>query len=220
MENRYTDQIKHLMENVYSVADNLDEMGVSESIPFIDSNEGIRGLIQTDVLLFVFRIIDKAKRINNECVDYLNECLGYRFTILTAEMARKRAVDAESPAMCLLLTMFIYLDKQLGGNGLSALYAETISFVTLGYFRCQEHTSLEEMIRYSRYTTCCLDMIERALGEKVDFDPLGIVNSDQKELIKSAVEVDRLIHEKEEDPVIKSGQSLFLCDARPGAYAS
>ena len=53
MSNHYSAQIKGLMENVFSVADNLDVRGISSQIPFVDPEDGMRGAIRADVLLFV-----------------------------------------------------------------------------------------------------------------------------------------------------------------------
>lgn len=210
MENKYTEQIKDLMENVYSVADNLDAQGISEHIPFVDPEEGMRGAIRADILLFILRTIDKDKRINGDCLSFLNDCLGFGFTTLTAEMARKKAIETDVPQICFLLPPFILLDKQLGGSKLSTIYVETLAYVTLGYFQCQDHTSLEEMVSYCRYTNTCIGLIEKAFGEKVEFDPLGNVTSEHKELIKCAVEVDKLINKKENDPVIAALEEALI----------
>ena len=204
MGSQYTNKIKHLIENIYTVADSMDSIGVSESIPYVDPEEGMRGTIRTDVLLFIFRIIDKDKRINDECVSYLNECFGYNFSVLTVEIARKKTIDSEVPQMCILLPAFILLDKQLHGIEISSLYLETMAFVTLGFFRCQDRTSIEEMVSYYRYINTGMKMVEKALGKKVDFDPLSVVSSEHMEIIKYAVEVDELIHKDEEDPLIKA----------------
>ena len=114
MEITYTDQMKHLLKKVYSVTDKFEAGSLGENSQPSDPNAGMRGMIRADVLLFIFRIIDKGKPITDKCVEYLNECLGYSFTLLTAEMARKKADDIEKPPMCFLLPMFVLLDKQLG----------------------------------------------------------------------------------------------------------
>ena len=59
------------------------------------------------------------------------------------------------------------------------------------------------MIQDCRYSEGCIKLVEKTLGEKVDFDPLEPISSDNKELIKTAVEVDKLLHKPEEDPLIK-----------------
>lgn len=96
------------------------------------------------------------------------------------------------------------MDKQIGGCAISSVYVQTLCFIALGYLAAQEHTSLEDMVRYCRYATTCIQMIEKTLNEKVDFDPLGFIESDKKDLIITAVEVDKLLHKSEEDPVLNA----------------
>ena len=71
-----------------------------------------------------------------------------------------------------------------------------MAYVSLGYLCLQKQISLKEMIRFSRYTNYYTEIIEQTLKEEVDFDPLEVVESDQKELINCAVEVDNYIHKK------------------------
>lgn len=210
MEKGYAEKMKDVMQSVYEMADNLDAKGVGENIPFVDKEEGLRGAIKTDILLFLLRLPDHDKRIGSECRSYINDCLGYDFSELTLEVARKKANDANLPQICALLPYFILIDKQLGGCKISAVYVLAICYMALGYIASQDHTSLEEMVRYCRYASGCIHMIEKTLDEKVDFDPLGFVESDKKDLIISAVEVDKLLHKSEEDPVIK-GLEETLC---------
>ena len=107
MDSEYISHVKSLMKSVYIIADDLDAKGIGGMIPFVDSEEGMRGAIRADILLFVLRIIENDKRINDECVAYLNECIGFNFTPLTAEIARKKAVESNIPQLCVLLPPFI-----------------------------------------------------------------------------------------------------------------
>lgn len=149
------------------------------------------------------------------CRQYINDCLGYDFGELTIEMVRKKAMESNLPKICTLLPYFLLLDKQIGGCAISTVYVQTLCFIALGYIAEQEHTSLEEMVRYCRYATTCLQMIEKTLNEKVDFDPLGFIDSDKKDIITTAVEVDKLLHKADDDPVVKELEEA-LCSIVAG----
>lgn len=210
METTYTDKMKDVMQSVYEMADKLDAKGIGHNIPFVNPEEGLRGAIKTDILLFLLRLTDKEKQISPGCRHYINDCFGYDFGELAIELARKKVTESNLPQICVLLPYFILLDKQVGGNKISSVYVQTLCYLALGYIKEQEHTSLEEIVRYYRYSAGCIQLIEKTLGERVDFDPLEPISSDAKEIIKSAVEVDRLIHKPEDDPAIK-GLEEALC---------
>lgn len=99
---------------------------------------------------------------------------------------------------------------QLGGNSLSSVYIRTLAFVTLGFFQCQEYTSLEEVVNYFRYTTASMELVEKTLGQKVDYDPLECLNSEKAELVKYAIEVDKEIHKREKDPYIGALEETLM----------
>ena len=215
MEKGYADKMKDVMQRVFEMADNLDAKGIGEQIPFVNKSDGMRGAIKTDILLFLLRVADPDKLICPACRQYINDCLGYDFSELTIEMARKKAVDSNLPRICALLPYFILLDKQIGGCAISSVYVQTLCFIALGYLAAQEHTSLEDMVRYCRYATTCIQMIEKTLNEKVDFDPLGFIESDKKDIITTAVEVDKLLHKADDDPVVKELEEA-LCSIVAG----
>lgn len=58
METTYTDKMKEVMQSVYEMADNLDAKGIGNNIPFVNPEEGLRGAIKTDILLFLLRLTD------------------------------------------------------------------------------------------------------------------------------------------------------------------
>ena len=215
MEKGYAEKMKDVMQRVFEMADNLDAKGIGKQIPFVNKSDGMRGAIKTDILLFLLRVTDPDKLICPACRRYINDCLGYDFGELTIEMARKKAVESNLPKICTLLPYFILLDKQIGGCAISTVYVQTLCFIALGYIAEQEHTSLEEMVRYCRYATTCLQMIEKTLNEKVDFDPLGFIDSDKKDIITTAVEVDKLLHKADDDPVVKELEEA-LCSIVAG----
>ena len=215
MEKGYAEKMKDVMQRVFEMADNLDAKGIGEQIPFVNKNDGMRGAIKTDILLFLLRVTDPDKLICPACRQYINDCLGYDFGELAIEMARKKAVESNLPKICTLLPYFILLDKQIGGCAISSVYVQTLCFIALGFLAAQEHTSLEDMVRYCRYATTCIQMIEKTLNEKVDFDPLGFIESDKKDIITTAVEVDKLLHKADDDPVVKELEEA-LCSIVAG----
>lgn len=210
MNNSYSIQIKDLMEDMFSVADNLDERGISAHVPFVDESEGMRGTMRADILLFVLRIIDSNRRITDECVTFLNECIGFNFSKLSAEVAREKAIASDVPELCILLPAFILIDKQLGGSKLSTIYIQTLSYVALGYLQCQDSISLEEMVNYYRYSSACIDLADKALNTKIDFDPLENVSSEHMDVIKCAVDVDQRINNREKDPFVLAMEEALV----------
>ena len=197
-----TAQIKDMMDSLFEVIDNLDERGVGKQIPFVDGDNGLRDLVQADLLLFVMRIADDdGKMISSECLNYINECLACNFTPLTFEVARKKAKDVNVPNMCLALPIFILIDKMIGGNRLSSAYIGALSFVMLGYIKCEDNNSLEKMVKYYRLADGCSRMIEKTLGEKVDYDPLHMLEDSTAEIVRLATEIDKKVHK--DDPIIE-----------------
>ena len=83
-------------------------------------------------------------------------------------MVRKKAVESNLPKICTLLPYFILLDKQIGGCAISSVYVQTLCFIALGFLVAQEHTSLEDMVRYCRYATTCIQMIMNQANRLVD----------------------------------------------------
>ena len=196
-----TEQIKDMMDSVYEVIANLDARGLGKHITGCEE-DGLKGLVQADMLLFIVRSANPKETISDECLEYINTCLGYNLTTLTFEIARKKALDTELPELCMALPFFVLIDKHIGGNRLSTVYVQAASYVTLGYIQLEEHTTLEEMVAYYRLSQGCIDLIENALGKKVEFDPLERLKDDQAKLIRTAVEIDRMIHKK--NPVVEA----------------
>lgn len=211
VEKDFAESVRELVQTMYGIVDDLDARGVGENIPFVDKKDGMRGTIRIDILLFLLRLTDKGKPISPECRNYINEYLGYDFSELTIEIARDKVAESGVPRVCIMLPCFILLDKKLGGNRLSSAYVQMMSYVALGFLQFQEHTTLEEIVRYHRYCSTCIQLIEKTLGKKVDFDPLGVINSSKRDLIKRAIEVDERFHGREEDPVNKAIEEGLCC---------
>lgn len=209
MDGGFSEMMQDLVKSLYGVADTLDENGISSQIPFIAKTNGMREAIKTDILLFLLRLIDKDKQICPACREYINTCLGYSFSELTIEIARKKVADASLPQFCFLLPYYIYIDKKLGNNKLSVTYMRTICYVALGFLKVQEQTSLEEVVRYYRYSIGCIQLIKKALEKNVDFDPLEIMSSSKIDLIKTAIETDKHIHKWDDDPLLKQVEEVL-----------
>ena len=209
IDSSFSEMMQDLVKSLYGVADTLDANGISSQIPFIAKTNGMREAIKTDILLFLLRLIDKDKPICPTCREYINTCLGYGFSELTIEIARKKVADASLPQFCFLLPYYIYIDKKLGKNKLSVVYMRTICYVALGLFKTQEQTSLEEIVRYYRYSTGCIQLIEKALKKHVDFDPLEILDSSKIDLIKMAIETDKHILKWDEDPLLNQVEEVL-----------
>lgn len=192
-------QVKSIMDKLNLLAEMLDEKGISEQIPFVQKGSSLKDTIKVDIMLLIFSTIGEDT-ISPECVEYLNATMGYNFTQLTAEIARKKTLDAGLPHICFLLPFFILLDAKIGGNAISNVYLQTITLVSLGYLKCKDDVSVQEMVNLYRYILPCREMVEETLGEKLDHDPMDMFDSEKRDLIECAIEVDKKIHA--ENPAI------------------
>ena len=203
MSNVYVEKMKDLMKNLFEVADNLESKGIGKLIPYIDQDTSFRDVVKMDVQLFLFRLLDQDKQISPSSINYLNECLDCNYGELSLEMMRRKTVSSTTPHICVLLPFFIAIDNQSDRQKVSVAYVQAICCVALGFLESQDRTSLEEMVRYSRYASACLKIIEKNHGIIIDFDPLLFIQEDKKKMIETAVEVYNQLHKPEDDPVIR-----------------
>ena len=115
----------------------------------------------------------------------------------------RRRTTTSSTHICVLLPFFIAIDNKDDRQKISVSYVQAVSCVALGFLESQDRTSLEEMVRYSRYTSACLQIIENSHGIKIDFDPLQFIRDDKKKMIETEVEVYNQLHKPEDDPIIR-----------------
>ena len=202
MDANYIVQIRDILNDLFKLADSLDAQGIGKIIPFVSDTEGIRGSMKTDILRFIFRVVRREKTIDGACLQYINECLGYHFSSLTLEMAKEKSCDRKLPDICFLLPYFIMIDQKCSCHQLSSVYIKTVAYAVIGYLHYQEHTYLDEIVNYYRFTSMCIHMIEKSLGKEIGFDPLDGLTSDKIDLIRSAIEVDQRIHPEDADPVV------------------
>ena len=203
-----TTQIKEMMDSLFEVIDNLDCHGIGKQIPFVDGDNGLRELVKADIFLFIARVADDdGNMISPACLNYLNGCLDYDFSPFTFELARKKAIDSNLPNICLAIPVFILVDKMVGGNRMSSTYIQTLSFVMIGYIKCEDNNSLDKMVKYYRLSDGCIQMIEGTLEGKVDYDPLNMIEDSTAEIIRLAAEIDKKVHK--DDPIISRVQDAI-----------
>ena len=210
MEGNYVENTKGLIQSMYQLADNLEAQGIGNNIPFVDKKEGLRGAVKNDYLVFLLTLADTDKQICQSSRYFINECLGCEFSELALEVARHKVMEAKLPQICMLVPYMILIDKQIGGNKYSSVYVQTVCYIALGYLQSQEHTSLEEIVRYERYASGCIQLIEKALCCSLDFDPLTLLKSDKIDLIRKAINIDKQLHKREDDPVIKALEAAII----------
>ena len=99
--------------------------------------------------------------------------------------------ESYAAAASLIFPFFILLDAKIGGNAISNVYLQTITLVSLGYLKCKDDVSVQEMVNLYRYILPCREMVEETLGEKLDHDPMDMFNSEKRDLIECAIEVDK-----------------------------
>ncbi len=188
----FSSQIKTVIDGLFKIGDELDKRGIGKQIT--KSNDGtIRDAIKAEILMFIFKVLDPEKMLNEEGLEYINNCLGYDFTLLNIEVARKRTLDDKFPQVSVLLPTFLVIDGELGGNTLSSTYVKAISFVTIGLMNCRG-ASLQETINYCRRIKIYSDMVTRCLDTEIDLDPLQYIDDANKSIIEVAISIDEKIN--------------------------
>ena len=197
MNAEFVFQVKDLLKSLFEVGDELDQRGLGRQMGLND-DDPMRDTIKAEILLFMFKVLDSDKMLNEEGVEYINDCLGYNFTQLSIEVARKNTLDKKYPQMSILLPTFTIIDSHLGGNNLSTIYVKTISFVTIGLLNAKG-ASLQETVNYCRRIRIYIDLVEKSLDCSLDFDPMRHIDSDNKTIIDAAVKIDKKIHPYEDE---------------------
>ena len=197
MNAEFVFQVKDLLKGLFEVGDELDQRGLGRQMGLND-DDPMRDTIKAEILLFMFKVLDSDKMLNEEGVEYINDCLGYNFTQLSIEVARKNTLDKKYPQMSILLPTFTIIDSHLGGNNLSTIYVKTISFVTIGLLNAKG-ASLQETVNYCRRIRIYIDLVEKSLDCSLDFDPMRHIDSDNKTIIDAAVKIDKKIHPYEDE---------------------
>ena len=197
MNAEFVFQVKDLLKGLFEVGDELDQKGLGRQMGLND-DDPMRDTIKAEILLFMFKVLDSDKMLNEEGVEYINDCLGYNFTQLSIEVARKNTLDKKYPQMSILLPTFTIIDSHLGGNNLSTIYVKTISFVTIGLLNAKGAT-LQETVNYCRRIRIYIDLVEKSLDCSLDFDPMRHIDSDNKTIIDAAIKIDKKIHPYEDE---------------------
>ena len=171
MSINYSNRVRKVLEEIFKLTDDLDASGISSNFPLVDETEGLRGAIRTDMILFMFRIMDSSRRITDVNVDFLNESFEFNFTKLTAEVARKKALETNVSDVGYLLPYFILVDNKLGKPITTNLYLLALSGVLWAFLSGMEELILDEWISYSRCMVVCKELVEKTLNMEIPFDP-------------------------------------------------
>lgn len=209
MSINYSNRVRTVLEEFFRVTDDLDASGISSNFPLVDETEGLRGAIRTDMILFMFRIMDSSRRITDVNVDFLNESFEFNFTKLTAEVARKKALETNVSDVGYLLPYFILVDNKLGKPITSNLYLLALSGVLWAFLSSMEDFIIDEWISYSRYLVTCKELVEKTLNKEIPFDPYGFFTEKYKDIMKCAVDVDREINNSDKDESIISLEKML-----------
>ena len=142
-------------------------------------------------------------------MDFLNESFEFNFTKLTAEVARKKALETNVSDVGYLLPYFILVDNKLGKPITSNLYLLALSGVLWAFLSGMEEFILDEWISYSRCMVVCKELVEKTLNMVIPFDPYGFFTEKYKDIMKCAVDVDREINNSDKDESIKSLEKML-----------
>ena len=208
MNEAYVRDLKSTVDSLFEVADQLDEHGVGQSIEMAKENGGLRGAIRQDMLLFLAQILNDESFTKDDFIRFINDCLNEDYSVYYIRQIKNTVSEASLPQICMLLPYFIVIDKNLGGNRLSSIYIRTLSAVALGCIQNEGFSDIEEIVRYYRLSKGCSELVERTLGESMDFDPLKNVRCEYIDLIRYAIEVDKYI--EKEDPLIERIEDAIL----------
>ena len=222
MDSALTENLKSMMLEVFSVVDYLEEKGVELSGAFKGDPEGLKGGVRKEILLYTMKIVRNRKEISAEGLDFLNECLDHHLTMEDFFELKKIWLDTEMPDFSIILPYFIVIDKNLGGNKLSNAYIRILSYVVLGFLGCEESLGLEELILYHRYCRMLIQLAEDTLGVKMDFDPMEHMECSHMEMLRCAVEADRINQSYKDDEAEEINHKFkeMICKADTKSDAS
>ena len=190
----YRAQIKGVVGELFKLGDELDKKGVGQCINKTGDGN-LRESIKAEILLFIFKVLDPNKTLDDEEIGYINDCLEYNFTPLSFEIARRRASEEGIPQLSILLPGFIIIDDKLGGHTLSTTYVKTMSYVTIGLLNYNgKRASMQETVNYCRRITIYSDMIKKSLDCDFEFDPMEHIDEGNKSILEIAITVDEKLN--------------------------
>ncbi|MCR5603736.1 MAG: AAA family ATPase [Lachnospiraceae bacterium] len=210
--------VKDMFDRIYRIIDSLSEKGLDKHIPFVDEEVGMKGLVKLDIFFSMIQLLGEYNRISPECLAYINGCLDENLTQTTFELMKEKSLKTGLDGMSKALPLFILIDKQIGGNDLSSCYVKALSLTMQGYIRCLDNVTIDKLVSYYRYSSGCIRMVENALGERVDFDPLIGVESEQAEIVRAASRIDEMLHNnKPQDEAIEKALIAVINDKKDEA---
>ena len=209
LREEFISRVKGMLAKVYRIADELDAKGIRLEISGDSEGSSMRELIQRDLILYVLRFPSKERKTNQACTEYMNECLGRGLTSAEIDILAENARNVKMTTLSTVLPFFILLDREIGGNDFATTYFQVISIVSTGYLACQDQVSVGEHVLYYKCADACMKLIERTLHTKVDYDPLGHLDENQKKLVKLSVELEVLLQQDEREEWIQGTEKAI-----------
>lgn len=195
--------VKELLDKIYETIDTLQDRGFPKRVKIEEENVEVKELVKLDILGAASKVSRSDDTVCQRCIEYINICLDKSYTQNSFAEEKKKAEKLKTSWFSRLLPLFVLVDKRVGGNKFSVCYVQTLAYIVRGFIMCRDNLSVDALVGYYRYTNGCIRMIEKALEEKVDFDPLDGIDDEQKEMIKAAIKIDVLLHNDPYEEVIE-----------------
>ena len=193
MNRSHVEDIKSLLNDMYGLSDTMEGMGIHVEIGGFTRNDRLREVMETDIMAFALRIPDKNRVLNADAKYVLGEYVRKELSDDEVKRLIQKAEGTIYPTISIMLPYMIFLDTQMGATKCTASYVQTLSFVALCLIEHMDDVTLPEMLRYYRSCKNCINLAERCLGKKIEFDPLGRLNEQQRKLVQYADEAEKLL---------------------------
>ena len=204
----YISKIKGMIDKLYRIADEFDAKGIHVDVPGFSPESGMRDVLRADVLMFVLRFSDNDKKTNLSCAEYLNECTGLTLSPAEIDTVVVEAKKVNMTTLSTLLPFFILIDKGLGGDDFSSTYVKILCYVSIGFFLCQDRTSIGELTLYYKCCDACVKSVERILHTDMKFDPLENMDDNRRKLVQLSVELEKLLNKDERELWIQGTEKV------------
>ncbi len=196
MDRESIEKIKNSVKSVIDLIDLMENLRLeygSEQQVDDTTKKRLSDNAKMEMLFLIFMLVDRKRElISRESLWYINECLNSQPDPEDlAKLWKAFFIEDSFELNSVTLTLFIMFDIQRGGNGYSMTYVGILSDYLLGYLKIIGKNTPEKLVKYYRLIEKYVELVENALGTKVDFDPLSSIDQDIAETVRSQAEAER-----------------------------
>lgn len=175
---------RDIVENMWRIANKLEEIGITRNIPFISKGCDMRLAMKAEVVNFLFVFSGTEKLPNNDQMKFMQHVLHVSVNETNRADYVNRARDYNVFTINPLMPYIISVDIAKGSN-MSEIYLQFLNAMTMGYLTAGGEIDVGMLTRYNAVMRKNKKLIEKALQKTVSFDVLDGVEADKKELIDS-----------------------------------